>query len=144
MSDHNQNDDQQQPGAVPPQPPHPSVPGAHPSLPAPGGQNAQAAPGPQPDSDPIFFSALFDLSFRHFITLKFAKVIFIILIVLAGLGWLGTIIAGFAAHPGIGLLAMLFGWIGPFIMLIVYRVGLEVAVALIRTAQNTSLLVNRG
>lgn len=115
-----------------------------PGYPQPQGGTAPAGYPQRPHQaggDPNFFKALFDLSFSHFVTLKFVKVIFVILIVLAALGWLFAIVGGFIAHPIVGVLALLFGWIVPLIMLVIYRVGLEVAVALIRTAQNTSLLV---
>lgn len=103
---------------------------------------------------------MFDFSFRSFITLSFAKVIFVIAIVLAGLWWLFAIISGFgmggiqeALSPFgsgrgggtviFGVMALLFGWIPPAIFLILVRLGLEFSVATIRTAQNTSQLVDR-
>ncbi|WP_105566718.1 DUF4282 domain-containing protein [Microbacterium halophytorum] len=156
MSNDNQNGDRpQQPGGQAPQPGGPAPqPGAHPPQPGAAWQQPPAPqPGQQPyggypqgqgaNGDPGFFKALFDVSFRNYVTLKFAKVIFIILIVLAILGWLTAITAGFTVDPIVGVLAILFGWIGPFIALVIYRVLLEAAVALIRTAQNTSILVER-
>ncbi|HIZ37783.1 MAG TPA: DUF4282 domain-containing protein [Candidatus Ruania gallistercoris] len=103
---------------------------------------------------------MFDFSFRNFVTLSFAKVIFIIAVVLACLWWLFAIISGFGmASIGdslspygssgggtvmFGVMALLFGWIPPAIFLILVRLGLEFSVATIRTAQNTSRLVDRS
>ena len=103
---------------------------------------------------------MFDFSFRSFVTLSFAKVIFVIAIVIAVLWWLFAIISGFgigsvqeALSPFgsrgdgtvvFGVMALLFGWIPPAIFLILVRLGLEFSVATIRTAQNTSQLVDRG
>lgn len=102
---------------------------------------------------------MFDFSFRSFVTLSFAKVIFIVAIVIACLWWLFAIISGFgmasigdALSPYrsgggtviLGVLALLFGWIPPAIFLILVRLGLEFSVATIRTAQNTSQLAGRS
>ena len=102
---------------------------------------------------------MFDFSFRNFVTLSFAKVIFIVAIVIACLWWLFAIISGFgmgelsgAFNPYgsssgtvlFGIMALLFGWIPPAIFLVLVRLGLEFSVATIRTAQNTSQLVERA
>lgn len=92
-------------------------------------------------------------------SLTFAKVLFIIAILIAVLWWLFIILAGFTmggigaifdpygyrggGSPLLGILAILFGWIPPAFFLIVVRVGLELTVATVKTAQNTSILVER-
>ena len=92
-------------------------------------------------------------------SLTFAKVLFIIAIVVAALWWLFTIIAGFgmgsigdslspygSSSDGtvfLGIMAILFGWILPALFLVGVRVGLEFTVATIKTAQNTSILAER-
>ncbi|UFU06096.1 DUF4282 domain-containing protein [Ruania halotolerans] len=106
-----------------------------------------------------FFSAFFDFSFSRYVTLTFAKVIFVIAIIIAILWWLGIIIGGFGAgalssmaNPYgrsdgggaiLGVLAILFGWIPPALFLVGVRVGLEFVVATIKTSQNTSILAER-
>lgn len=148
---------QGQPGGPPPQ--------QRPGFGGPGGPGGPAGPGPyggpqwgeQQEQEGGFFKALFDLSFTKYITITFAKVIYVLLIIVAVLMWLGWIIAGFAsgaamgAVPGSGggsavpgVLALLFGWIPAFLMIIFYRVGLEIAVSLIRQAQNTTKLVEQN
>jgi len=103
-----------------------------------------------------FFKALFDFRFEHFITVKFSSFLYVIAFVVAALMWLSNILwaivagaawgsmnsfygeGGFNAVPLV--LAILFGWIPSVIALIAMRLGLEFAVATVRTAQNTSRL----
>jgi hypothetical protein len=117
-----------------------------------GGGAAQA--GGSSTGEAGFFKALFDFRFEHFITVKFSSFLYIIAFIVAGLMWLMNIIwgiafgavwgnmnsfygeGGFNAFPLV--FAILFGWIPSVISLIAMRLGLEFAVATVRTAQNTS------
>lgn len=90
-----------------------------------------------------FFSNLFELTFSRFVTLTFAKVIYVIAIVLIVLYWLFAIVLGFSAHWAVGLPILLLGWIPALFYIILTRVGLELAVAMVRTAENTTELVQR-
>lgn len=92
-----------------------------------------------------FFSALFDFSFSQYITLKFARVIYLISAVFIGLCWgLGLLVslATFSVGFGTGLLMLigflLFGTLFALFSLISARVTLEFMVSAIKTAQNTS------
>ncbi|GAA3281102.1 DUF4282 domain-containing protein [Nesterenkonia halobia] len=85
-----------------------------------------------------FFGALFDFSFQSFITVKFATLIYMVLLVFLALGWLFMIIGGFATDAWVGVLALLLGWIPAVIYLILIRVMLEFYIAMIRTSQNTA------
>ncbi|MEE6272886.1 DUF4282 domain-containing protein [Georgenia wangjunii] len=129
----------------PPQPP----PGPPAGPPPPGGGYGAApwnAPSPQGApgaSEKGFFGALFDLSFKSFVTLSFAKVIYVIAIVVVGVLWLFATIVGFLDSPGAGLAALLLGWIPALVYIVLIRVSLEFAVAMVRTAQNTSVLTYR-
>src|SRR5690625_7680026 len=73
------------PGNVPPQSPGGGYP-----QPGPGG--AQRGPSSKSVEAKGFFAGLFDFSFQKFVTLKFAKFIYIIVMVVIGLwelfGWL--------------------------------------------------------
>ena len=120
-------------------PPLPPQPGTPSGAPVPPWQSPQQA-GAEAQG---FFRALFDFSFTQFVTLKFAKFIYVLLIVALALAWVGAIIGGFVAHPGIGAASLLLGWIPLLISLIFYRMAIEFVVATIRTAQNTSQLVAR-
>lgn len=92
-----------------------------------------------------FFSALFDFSFSQYITLKFARVIYLISAVLIGLCWVFGLLmtlAAFANGFGSGLLALIgflvIGTVAALFSLIGARVTLEFMVSAIKTAQNTS------
>lgn len=117
-------------------------------YPATGGSSAGGRMG-----EAGFFKALFDFKFEHFITVKFSSFLYVIAFVVAALMWLMNIVngiflgfawgsmnsfygeGGFNAVPLI--LSILFGWIPSVIALIAMRLGLEFAVATVRTAQNT-------
>ena len=105
--------------------------GHHPQgvPPAPAGSRSAEGAG--------FFAALFDFNFHSFITVKFAKFIYILLIVFLAASWLFTIIAGFISDPLAGLLALLLGWIPAIIYLILIRIMLEFFIAAVRTSQHT-------
>lgn len=143
------------PGNVPPPPPYgtPLSPygdlggnpnqgysGVGPTQGSPGQPNAQNTPAQGGE----FFGSLFDFGFKNFITLKFATAIYIVAIVLIGIGYLVGVIVGFGVGAGAGVAALIFGWIPALVYVLLVRVGLEFAVATIRTAQNTSELVAQG
>src|SRR5699024_2163051 len=109
-----------------PQQPH----GGYPAQPRPAGPDAAG-----------FFKALFDFSFKSFVTIKFAAVIYGIALVLIGIGTLVGIIMAFVAmteEPVVGFFTLLLVLIlAPFYLILV-RLTLELYVAMIRTAQNTA------
>lgn len=88
-----------------------------------------------------FFKALFDFSFRHFITVRFAAVIYGIALVLIGIGALIGIVMGLftmGEEPLGGFFIVLLALVlAPFYLLIV-RLTLELYVAIVRTAENTA------
>ena len=94
-----------------------------------------------------FFQALFDFSFSSFITIQFAKFIYIINIAIAALIYFFFVIAGFSGmgeDVGAGFLAgfgiLLFGWIPALLQIVAVRLGLEGMIAVIRIAQNTAAI----
>jgi len=123
------------PGNVPPQSPGGGYP-----QPGPGG--AQGGPSSNSVEAKGFFAGLFDFSFQTFVTLKFAKFIYIIVMVVIGLwalfGWLIGSIVLMTQEPLVGLLSLLLGWIPMLLALIFARLMLEFYVAMARTAQNTA------
>ena len=89
-------------------------------------------------------AAIFDFSFRRFITLSVIKVLFILGILLIALEWVALMIVAFTtagALAGIG--ALLIGTIGAFIAVIFLRVWLELIVVIFRIGENTSKLVEQ-
>lgn len=91
----------------------------------------------------VFFHALFDLTFSRFVTVSFAKLIYIIAIAIIAVGYLLVVIGSLAAEPTRGVVVLLVGWVPALVYVIVVRVGLELAVAIVKTAQNTSVLAGR-
>ena len=105
-----------------------------------------AAPQSGPSTNSVeakgFFAGLFDFSFQTFVTLKFARFIYIIIMIVIGLwaifGWLIGSIVLMTQEPLVGLLGLLLGWIPMLLGLIFARLMLEFYVAMARTAQNTA------
>ena len=106
-----------------------------------------------------FFKSLFDFRFDNFIAVRWAGFIYIIAIVVAALSWLGSIIGGIVTGAAAGsasayfgeapsfspwplLLAIIFGWIIPALWVIFVRLGLELIVANVKTAENTKYIAD--
>ena len=96
--------------------------------------------------DPSFWKKLFELEFRHFVTPSVVKVLYILWIVMASIYGLILLFAGLAgigdSNGGTIIIALLapVAW---FLMVVYGRVLIEVFIALIRTAQNTTIMVDR-
>src|SRR5690606_25174059 len=95
------------------------------------------------DANPI--TAAFDLSFTKYATPGLAKIVFFLAIAVGVVYWLSAIIGGFTvgsigaefgggSNPVLGLLAIFFGWIPVLFWILIVRIGLEFAVANVRTA----------
>lgn len=98
-----------------------------------GGQNPAPAP-----KKPGFFGALFDFSFRTSVAETSATIIFVVAIVAIALNWLIDVISGFAWTFGDGFGQFLGGGVMALFQIILVRVLLEIAVAIVRTAKNTA------
>lgn len=106
-----------------------------------GGPPASGAP-PHPYVERRgFFGRVFDLSFHEFITPSIIKVLFIISIVVIGLGVLALIITGFATGAGTGVLFVIGGLIGGFLAILYVRVILELFIVFFRIHDNTEEMV---
>lgn len=93
---------------------------------------------------PGFFARLFDTSFSEFVTPKIISVIFVLSIIMAGIGALGIFI-GLASSGGLGVLFGLESGILTFLIyVIVARVGLEAVVALFKIAENTAAMARNS
>jgi len=85
-----------------------------------------------------FFARLFDLSFKSYVTPSVVRFLFVVAIVLSAITWIGLIITAFSANVGLGILAILLGWIIPLLLIILYRMGMEISVAIINIAEHTA------
>lgn len=93
----------------------------------------------QPEQQPSpkgFFAALFDFSFGTFITPIIVKVVYVISVVLIGLGWLIYVIFGFAKSPGLGLLILIVGAVAALVYLAFIRMTLEFYLAIVRMSED--------
>ena len=108
-------------------------------------------PPPQPPAEQArrygFFESLLDTSFEHLITPTMIRFLYIVAIILIGLGALVAIIAGFAGSAGAGILALILAPIFALIYLIVTRLWLELILVIfkIRDApEEVALNTRRG
>lgn len=86
-------------------------------------------------------SALFDLGFSRFITLRVIKLLYIAGLALIGLAWVVVVIAGFAAGFLAGVGVLVVGSIAALIYMVMFRISLEMIVVIFRIGENTSRLV---
>ena len=94
-------------------------------------------PQPIPTARDGFFSSLFDLSFSRLVTTRVIKVLYILLLVVIGLGLLGFIVAAIASGGAGAIVAALIA--GPLVALlyVVYaRVFLEIILAIFRILES--------
>ncbi|MGV1009352.1 MAG: DUF4282 domain-containing protein [Dermatophilaceae bacterium] len=90
------------------------------------------------------FGALFDVSFRSFATPHIARVVYILVMVLIGLGAVGGIVTAFglmgSRQPGAGFLLLILTPLGALIYLAIARMFIELLVAVTRTADEVTHL----
>jgi hypothetical protein len=116
------------------------------------GMAQAAAPAPARYVSPVnaqeaagFVSSLFDFSFNNFITTKIIKVLYVISIVLAGLGALAVVGAGFSAGALAGIFSLLI--VAPllFIFYVIYaRVIMEVLIVIFRSSEYLAEIAKQG
>lgn len=120
-----------------------------PTPPSYGGRPPYGTPPPgapqyaYPQGDRGFWSRFFDFSFEEFITPSLVKVLFIIAMVVIGLGVLAGIIAGFVSSGVYGIFVLIAALIAGFIYLLLARVSLEMIVIFFRIRDNTEEIANR-
>ncbi|MDQ1306533.1 MAG: hypothetical protein QG671_2365 [Actinomycetota bacterium] len=91
-----------------------------------------------------FFNSLFDFSFSSFVTLRFIKVLYGIIMALAALAAL-TLLVAIASRGGVYiLLALVVAAVAFLIYVVIYRVLLEFIVVIFRIAENTSIIAKNS
>jgi len=88
-----------------------------------------------------FFASLFDFGFTSFITLKFLRVIYGVVVVLILLTGAFLFISSISQGGMYAVLAIVFVPIGTLIYLVITRVSMEIIALLFRIGENTSLMV---
>jgi len=91
-----------------------------------------------------FFASLFDLSFRSFITLRFIKVLYVILMVVLALVALSILVSFTRGGVGGFFVGLIVAAVFFVFYLIVVRLVLEFIVVVFRIGENTSILVDRA
>ena len=89
-------------------------------------------------------AGVFDFSFEKFITPSIVKIVYIVVMVMAGLMWLTLTISGLSAGGFGGLLGgLIFGGLAAVLMVLFYRIFLELTMILFRIHDNTEKLANK-
>ncbi|GHC88894.1 hypothetical protein GCM10007079_34240 [Nocardiopsis terrae] len=148
-------DPSQQPyGQQPQQPYQQPQSGGYPGA-ASGGQYYQqpGVPPQQPQggyAQPAstgFFGALFDFSFREFVTTRIIKILFILWLVLIGFWFIGGLVAAIAMMSEAffaGFLALLGVLVGTAISVLLSRVVLELLIVVFRISEDLTAIRQRG
>ena len=87
-------------------------------------------------------ASLFDLDFRYFITLKFLKVIYVVVMLVIGLGALLFFFSLASRGAGSAILGLVLAPIGALLYLVFARVYLELIALLFRIAENTTRIAD--
>lgn len=101
---------------------------------------------PRQDANPL--AALFDFGFTKFATPGIVKIVYLLSVVVAGLGWLTVVVSGFgmgryAGGAMMGTVALLFGWIPALLFVAYMRFILEAIVAVIRIHDRVNEIAER-
>jgi hypothetical protein len=83
-----------------------------------------------------FFERLLDFSFQHFITQKYAKLLYAIHLLLGLIVGTWYVFNGFQTSTSQGLLTLLLAVVGYFLWIVYVRMVLEFLVSMFRTAEN--------
>ncbi|ODU01735.1 MAG: hypothetical protein ABS81_19860 [Pseudonocardia sp. SCN 72-86] len=125
------------PGYGPPSGPPPGYAGPPPGYGGPGGPGGPAGPSAGLPPGKNFFGALFDFEFNFFATPVVVKVLYIIGMIVIGLGWLAAIVTGFIGNGALGgILALVLGAVVALFYLILFRVTLEFYYAVVRMSED--------
>ncbi|HMP74323.1 MAG TPA: DUF4282 domain-containing protein [Kiritimatiellia bacterium] len=89
-------------------------------------------------------TALFDLSFTEFITTKFIKALYVVLMGISAIVALFMIGNGFSRSFGSGLLMLILAPLLFLLYVFFARIWCELIIVLFRIAENTTRLVEQG
>jgi len=89
-------------------------------------------------------SGLLDFSFTSFVTLKFLRVIYALLLALILLGGIGFFFSLAAQGAGSAIVALIVVPLVVFLYVVIARIYMELVALFFRIAENTSILVAQG
>ncbi|RKY28153.1 MAG: hypothetical protein DRP83_01185 [Planctomycetota bacterium] len=93
---------------------------------------------------PGFLGSLFDFSFSEFVTTRVIKTLFVVAIVMVGLGTIGLIISGFSKSATMGVFMLLLSPLFFLLYVLFARIWLELIIVMFRIAENTGRLVEQN
>ncbi|MBV8992678.1 MAG: DUF4282 domain-containing protein [Pseudonocardiales bacterium] len=83
-----------------------------------------------------FFASLFDFGFNHFITPSIIRVLYVLGLIVIGLGYLSFIIASFGVNGAFGIIGLLLGLIASVAWAAFWRVTLEFFLSVVRMSED--------
>ncbi len=89
-----------------------------------------------------FFNALFDFSFTSYVTLKFIRVIYAVIVAIIGIGAIIVVISSATRGFGPFIGGLIVAVVGGFLYLILARIYLELVTLLFRITDNTSVMAS--
>ena len=127
-------------------------PGQGATYPAPGGAGYPApggvgypAPPPSSGTSKGFVGSLFDVSFSSFVTPTIIKVVYILVMILAGLGALAVAFTGFTYSVVFGLITLIIlAPLGFFVELALWRIALEIFMVIFRIGDDIHAMRDGG
>jgi hypothetical protein len=111
----------------------------------PAGQGYGSAPAPNGSGTKGFLASLFDVSFTSFVTPTIIKVVYILVMILAGLGALGFVFEAFFISAIFGIIVLVI--IAPIIYLFelaLWRISLEIFMVIFRMSDDIHAIRNGG
>lgn len=91
-----------------------------------------------------FFGDLFDFQFKDFITIRIIKVIYILGMILIGLGALIALVGGLSRGGGASIVfTVLVVPLAALLMIIFFRVYLELVVVIFRIGENSTEIARK-
>lgn len=90
-----------------------------------------------------FFGSLFDFSFDSFVFPKIVRVLYVIIVVLISLGYLGGVVYAFQIGSMQGIGAIVLGPIVLILYLTMVRASMEIAIVLFRIYENTNVIARK-
>jgi Domain of unknown function (DUF4282) len=91
-----------------------------------------------------FFTGLFDFSFSHSLLRRLVKLLYVLAIVFGGITVVACVVLGYQQSPAQGLINLVAGIVALFVGVLVVRVLLELALAILRIAEGIERATHPG
>ncbi len=91
-----------------------------------------------------FLASIFDFSFKEVVTTRVIKILFVIMIIFAGLAALSILIVGFMKSAVAGIVSLIFAPLIFFLYVLFARIWCEIIMVMFRIAENTGQMVEQG